>query len=379
MQEERLFLIESRYRRNTDTLVSEIRSGFSNSFNSFNEISDSQLHTRRAIGQLEAALGSKISEILSQQQSLSRSFQATATAAGNELVQKLAARGIALFDQQEYVLCASAMTDLLSIDPGSIPGNLYLHAALFRNNPLDSLLYGRINSSLGKVLAAEPANRLALETLAQIAMEEQQWESAYRYLSRLLDFDPENCIYLHKIVTVCYDTRTLQKVEYELSLLMQEFPDNPEYLYYYASLYEHEENMQEAFHLYRKSLNLDSAYRPSLLGASRTGMELGEYEYVDSILAKAHDTDNFTIQSTRAQCRYKLTDLQGSLRLWKDALKLLHINTVGDRKKAGTCCMEIARIYYEEGQISSAQSYVKKGESYAVNNRLAVVKGTNIF
>ena len=340
------------------------------------EFAEDQLLFRSQMAGLEKRITADMVAIKMQQRSLALAVRESSgvSTPGQEFLQTMVDDGILLFNDKEFILCASTMSDVLSIAPASIPAQLYLNASLFYANPMDSTNYKRVAASMGAVLAADPANPLALKVLAEVSVEQQEWEAAYRYYRRLRDLDPDSIEYLDKLVTVCMQMGDLPRAEYEMVLLRRKDPDNYLYLYYTALLKEQREDNLEAFELFSQSMEINPEHRPSLLGAARTAILLENYADAEGILTSKSLQGSYEVLKLLSDCYLKQNMIQQAVHTREQSLKTLNLQTREDLIKAADCCCFVAQIYYSKGTSEDAWRYVNTGLGYYRSNALLLIK-----
>lgn len=104
--------------------------------------------------------------------------------------------GKLLFESAKYEQAQKLLHEALLLQPDNTDAMLYYAASLYRTNPSDSSAYSIIEKNLRVTISRDGDSPLALETLAMVAMERQNWPDAMDYLRRLITVRPENAAFL---------------------------------------------------------------------------------------------------------------------------------------------------------------------------------------
>jgi|GEM_PF-5318947 len=125
----------------------------------------------RVLGDVLIEEGGRGAERLSQDLPLARAYEEAELA----------------YDEGRYAAAASRYVALSEAVPGDRSIRRKLAIALFRANPADSSSYGFIRDTLG---AGEAGDDEALEVLASLSVERQDWPEALGYYDRLVERRP---------------------------------------------------------------------------------------------------------------------------------------------------------------------------------------------
>lgn len=289
-------------------------------------------------------------------------------------VQSLFRKGQDSFAAERYGEAAVSLSEVLSLVPDFHEARLIRAAALYRENPLDSERREEIRADLAVVLTREPHNILALATLGSIALEEQDWPRARRYCRHLIEVDDRNIEAARMFVVACRGEGCIEEAEEEITLLLEDDPDNPRYLLYRGEVLENQKKYGQALASYEAACRRDPAYFPALLGAARTAANSGNYPRARELLSSPSVPKNYETCSLLGECCIRLGEDDDAVSWWKRAAASLTLNTPEDTKKAADCYLKIARYSSEAVDFEGALRAAAKGLRLSENPELHLIR-----
>lgn len=283
------------------------------------------------------------------------------------------------YNDEKYAEAAVLSADALNLAPEYIDALLYYGASLFRDNPADSTRYPHSKQSLLTVLQKAPDNVLALNTLAEIALEEQDWPGARQYYTRLIADSPETAHYYEMLVFAYRGEGRIEAAMTELEYLISVYPDSARYQYYCGEAAEKLAHHEKAYAYYQKSHTLDESYIPALTAAARTAYRLGRYTDAISYLDKPTVPKDFAHLTLYAECETGNGNIEMALEYWEKAAQTQNLNVPAERRRAAYCRQRMAELKLVTNEAESALEYAHAGSRLADTPGLKLVKGKSFL
>ncbi len=107
-------------------------------------------------------------------------------------------RGVTAFKSARYAEAAADFQQAVDLDPSFVTARLYLAAALMQEyipgaqSPENNALWQRADAEFRAVLASDPANKVALASIASLNLNARRWDEAADWYRKLLNADPNN-------------------------------------------------------------------------------------------------------------------------------------------------------------------------------------------
>ncbi len=107
-------------------------------------------------------------------------------------------QGVQAFRSARYAEAVSAFQKAVDLDPSNVTAHLYLGTAYMQQyipgatSPENQDFAARADSEFQRVLSVDPANRVALASVASLCLNQRKWTDARDWYHRILSTDPNN-------------------------------------------------------------------------------------------------------------------------------------------------------------------------------------------